>query len=87
MAEKIDPKDPRAKLARSMSRVFAGVAKKEDGAALLSYLTSVVAAPTWVAATGAFNTPEAAAFADGRRNLAFDLIGSGHFDVRNIKED
>jgi hypothetical protein len=87
MAEKIDPKDPRAKLARSMSRIFAGTGKKDDAAVLLSYLTSVVAAPTWLNERGGFNTPEAAAFADGRRNLAFDLIGSGNFDVRNIRED
>jgi hypothetical protein len=87
MAEKIDPKDPRAKLARSMKRIFDGTAKKDDGAVLLSYLTGIVSAPVWLSASGQFTAPEAAAFADGRRNLAFDLIGSGHFDVRNIRED
>lgn len=88
MADKTIPKaSPRGKLAQSLSRIFDGSATKEDGNRLLSHLTSIVAAPVCLGSGGQFNTPEAAAFADGRRNLAYDLIGSGHFDVRAIKED
>lgn len=84
---KIPRESQRGRLATAMARIFAGQGTPEDGRRLLSHLTDIVAAPVFVTPTGGIATSDAAAFNDGRRNVAFDLIGSGHFDVRNIKED